>query len=69
MTRATEHFTENDLRKVLREFSSQQEENGGNMILWNDAENIRRLRDACRRQPERNPLEVASEMALGFEVL
>jgi hypothetical protein len=69
MKRATEHFTESQLRKALRKVSSQQEKNGGNMILWDDAENIRRLRDACRQQPEKSLLDVATEMAFGFEVL
>ena len=69
MARKTDHFSENELTHALRTIARQQEANGGSMILWHDAENIRRLRDSCRQQPEKNPLEVASEMALGFEVL
>ncbi|MEM1224055.1 MAG: hypothetical protein AAGJ40_00055 [Planctomycetota bacterium] len=69
MARKTDHFTESDLRKALRAVARKQDANGGNMILWHDAENIRRLRDACRQDPEKSVMDVATEIALGFEVL
>lgn len=65
----TDHVTDGELRKALRSIAKQQEQTGGNMILWKDAENIRRLRDACRLKPEKNAIDVASEIAFGFEVL
>ena len=69
MARKTDHFSENELRKTLRAVAREQDANGGNMILWHDAENIRRLRLACRQEPEKSVVDVASEIALGFEVL
>lgn len=69
MARKTDHFTESELILALRTIARQQEANGGSMILWNDAENILRLRDACRQQPEKSVIDVAGEMAFCFEVL
>ena len=69
MARKTDHFTESELILALRTIARQQEANGGSMILWNDAENIRRLRDACRQQPEKSVTDVACEIAFCFEVL
>jgi hypothetical protein len=69
MARKNDHFSESELIHALRTIARQQEENSGSMVLWNDAENIRRLRDACRQVPDKSVIDVAGEMASCFEVL
>ena len=69
MARKTDHFSESELIHALRAIARQQEVNCGSMILWHDAENIRRLRDACRKEAEKSVIDVAGEMAFCFEVL
>ena len=69
MARKTDHFTESELVNALRTIAREQEAKGGSMILWHEAENIRRLRDVCRQEPKKSAIEVAEEMAFCFEVL
>lgn len=64
-----DHFTESELRSALRKVPKENDETGGRMILWQDSENIRRLREMCRLESDKPVVSVARDMITGFEVL